>query len=324
MSSLRCRVLTEQKNYYALLLPDGREALGVIRKRLLKGGRLSLPVVGDWVLAELPEGEGRLSIESVEPRQSLLTRREAGRSAREQPFAANVDLVLVVAGLDQDVNLQRLERTCAIASRCGAKALVLLNKADLAPDAALIQAQAKAGLPGHEVLLLSAATGLGVEALAARALPGQTLVLIGPSGVGKSSLANLLSVGARQATAAVREGDAKGRHTTTYRRLVPLPGGAFLIDSPGVRELGVVGDEAIKDSFDDIKALAQGCRFRDCCHGQEPGCAVRSAVDEGRLDAQRHAHYLKLRDEAQGQQARALENSRQAKRAPKPQTGRRP
>lgn len=314
MSPLRCRVLTEQKNYYALLLPDGREALGVIRKRLLKGGRLGLPVVGDWVLAELPAGEERLSIESVEPRQSLLTRREAGRSAREQPFAANVDLVLVVAGLDQEVNLQRLERTCAIAARCGAKALVLLNKADLAPEAASILARARAGLPGHEVLLLSAATGLGVGELAQRALAGQTLVLIGPSGVGKSSLANLLCVGAGQATAAVRQGDAKGRHTTTYRRLVALPSGAFLIDSPGVRELGVVGEESIKDSFDDIQDLAQGCRFRDCGHGQEPGCAVQAAVAGGRLDAQRHAHYLKLRLEAQGQQARALESSRQAGR----------
>jgi ribosome biogenesis GTPase len=300
-----CRVSAEYKGYYGLFPPQGGEVLGIIRKRMLmQGGRMALPVVGDWVLAEERPGEERLRIARVLDRKGLIIRREAGRSGRQQPFAANVDVALIVAGLDQEPNMARLERFCAIAQRGGAEPWVLLNKQDICQQTKQILEMTQQALPGVRVLALSAETGQGMESLETLLKNHKTLVLLGPSGVGKSSIVNHLLGCFTQDTTDVREGDGKGRHTTTFRRMMALPGGAWLIDSPGVRELGVVDEEGLDDTFDDVLAFATGCRFRDCDHHEEPGCAVRLASEDGRLDAMRYASYQKLATEARQHQAR--------------------
>jgi ribosome biogenesis GTPase len=211
-----------------------------------------------------------------------------------------VDIALVVAGLDGDFNLRRLERYLAVAWSGGTTPVILLNKADVASDLDGLRVAAEAVAPGVEVRVMSALTGDGVAGLAADHLPaGRTAVVLGSSGVGKSTLVNALVGHERQRTAGVRADDAKGRHTTTTRELVRLPGGAVLIDTPGIRSLGVAGAGAGMDTaFADITALAAACRFSDCRHEAEPGCAVRAALADGRLSAERLVSHRKLEKEA--------------------------
>jgi len=235
-------------------------------------------VAGDWIALE----EGRLA--AVLARRSLLSRRAAGRPDAEQAIAANIDVVAVVHGLDRPLRDRRLHRALALAWDSGATPVVVLAKADLDDDAASRALDAEVAF-GVDALAVSASTGAGLDALAARVRPDRTLVLVGESGAGKSTLVNALAGREALATGAVRDGDAKGRHTTTARHLVPLPGGGALIDTPGVRELGLWGSrEGVRAAFADIAALAEGCRFGDCRHDGEPGCAVAAAVAAGELD----------------------------------------
>ena len=238
-------------------------------------------VAGDWVAT----GDGRLV--AVLERRTLLARRAAGRADAVQPIAANVDVVVAVQGLDRPLRIRRLHRALALARDAGATPVVVLAKADLDDQAASRALAAEAAL-GVDVHAVSARTGHGLDALAALAAPDRTLVLIGESGAGKSSLVNALAGTEVLAVRDVRDGDAKGRHTTTARHLVPLPGGGCLIDTPGVRELGLwSSQEGVAATFSDITALAADCRFSDCRHDGEPGCAVARAVEEGRLDRAR-------------------------------------
>jgi ribosome biogenesis GTPase / thiamine phosphate phosphatase len=306
------RVTAAHRDRWVVALPSGdRDAVisGRLRHEALGPG--DLPAVGDWVaVSGAGTGAGDAEtwttvIQAVLPRRSAFRRsageeRLAGNLSSEQVLAANVDVAFVVAGLDGDFNLRRLERYLAVAWSGGATPVILLNKADVADDLAGLQVAAEAIAPGVEVRAVSALTGDGVEDLGRDHLaPGRTAVLLGSSGVGKSTLVNSLLGTERQRTAAVREDDARGRHTTTHRELVRLPGGALLIDTPGIRSLGVAGASGgIESAFADIDELAACCRFGDCSHEREPRCEVRAALDDGRLAPERLASYRKLEREA--------------------------
>jgi len=255
--------------------------------------------VGDWVLIE---GAGKKSrIAAMFPRHSAIKRGAAGEHYKQQVIAANIDTVFVVSGLDADFNPRRIERYLLLVQGSGCTPVVVLTKADKVDDVdAALAALADLVAQGTPVLAVNAKDSGSVAALAPWLEPGTTAVLVGSSGAGKSTLTNTLLGIDRMRTAAVRESDARGRHTTTHRALIPLPSGACLVDTPGMRELKPTGEEVVAENFSDIDALSGECRFRDCQHQREPGCAVRAAIDDGRLDAARYAHYLKLSDEVAG------------------------
>lgn len=291
------RVVVAHRGAYGLMgcaIETGRLAG---RFRAVDG--VTEPAVGDWVAVRSPSGSEAAFgiIEAILPRAGLLARSRPGIPVA-QPIAANVDVAFVVASAERAPNLRRIERTMAMASAGGARPVVVLNKIDLAADADA-DLGALAELSGGTTCLgTSTATGAGIERLRAELPSGRTGVLLGPSGAGKSSLLNALLGEQRLATGAVRQTDAKGRHTTTRRELIELPGAGCLIDTPGVRELGLwQAGEGIERAFDDVAALAATCRFRDCTHGGEPGCAVGEALANGQLDADRFANFEKLRRE---------------------------
>jgi len=263
------------------------------------------PAVGDWVALEPDAADGPAVIAAVLPRRSAFrrsaadsNRRTAGNLVDEQVIAANVDVAFIVAGLDRDFNLRRLERYLAVAWSSGVSPVVVLNKADIADDLEGSLVGVEAIAPGVPVVVLSALTGDHVADIGIHLHPGRTAVVLGSSGVGKSTLVNALLGERRQETAAVRDEDSRGRHTTTHRELFVLPGGVLLIDTPGLRSLEVIGaDDGVEVAFDDIAALASQCRFSDCRHAGEPGCAVRRAVTEGTLSADRLRSHEKLERE---------------------------
>jgi ribosome biogenesis GTPase len=269
------------------------------------------PVVGDWVVLDAT-GHPVATLE----RASLLRRRAAG-GEREQALVANVDVVLVVCGLDRPVRKGRIQRTVAIAIDAGAESLVVLTKADKVDPASAAVAEALVHEvdPDLEVVTLSARSGWGVVDLLAH-VGRRTVALIGESGAGKSTLVNALMEVEVEAEGAVREGDAKGRHTTTHRELHVLAGGGILVDTPGIREVGTWTDpDAVAETFPDIEELAASCRFRDCAHDAEPACAVRAAVETGELAADRFERWRSLEAEAAATEARAdvVEQRRKAR-----------
>jgi ribosome biogenesis GTPase len=279
--------------------------------------RADWPVVGDWVAVAPRPGEQAATVHAVLPRRSRFSRKAAGDETVEQVVAVNVDLVFIVCGLDGDFNVRRLERYLTLAWDSGARPVIVLNKADLCPDTEDRVATAEGVAFGVPVIVTSAATADGLEALRARLGPGLTGVFMGSSGVGKSSLVNALLGTSRQSVRAVREDDSRGRHTTTSRELVLLPGGGMVIDTPGMRELQLwVDEEGVDKAFTDVATLAAQCRFADCTHQSETGCAVQAAVASGLLDPKRLDSYRKLQREAQyvalrqTQSARLIEKTR--------------
>ncbi|MDY7092132.1 MAG: ribosome small subunit-dependent GTPase A [Acidobacteriota bacterium] len=284
------------ENYRVITAAGEREARPA--GRLRREGEL--PVVGDWVVAEGPAepGAGPLLLTTVLPRSTRLSRKVPGAQTVEQVVAANVDTVFVVMGLDGDFNLRRLERFAVMVWESGAQPVAVLTKADLHDDAAGARLDAQAAVPGVPVFPVSSLHGEGLEPLRAFLEPRRTVALVGSSGAGKSTLLNRLFGDEVMRTAAVRAGDDRGRHTTTHRQLVQLPGGGLLIDNPGVREVQLwADDEALAETFSDLEELARGCRFRDCRHGEEPGCEVQAAVADGRLAEERLASWRKLEKE---------------------------
>ncbi len=272
------------------------------------------PVTGDWVQVTRQD-DGAL-ISRVLPRHTALTRRGPAERDAEQVLAANCDIVGIVAGLDRPLPPGRFERMLVMARDSGASIVILLTKADRAPDAASAAATVRAVAGDVAVLTLSARSGLGVADLRSQLGPGRTLALVGASGSGKSSLVNALAGGEVVATAAVRASDRRGRHTTIARRLVLLPGGGgMVLDTPGVRALGLTdAQEALSRVFSDIEERGRGCRFADCAHGSEPDCAVTAAVEGGEVDARRVERFLALRDELEQQRIREATRARNAAR----------
>jgi ribosome biogenesis GTPase / thiamine phosphate phosphatase len=285
------RVALATREHFLLWTKHG-ETEAIISGRLRHNNSLdpneNWPCVGDWVVAS-----GGV-ITKVLPRRTLLSRREPGGGVREQVLAANIDLLFVVSGLDHDYNPRRLERYLVLATKSGAHPIVVLNKADLLHDVQDIIRQTELFAPGVPVLAVSALTGWGLETIEAAVEIGETAALIGSSGSGKSTIVNRLIGAERQQTVPVRKGDSKGRHTTTRRELITTPRGWLLMDLPGLRELQLwANPEQLGETFSEIAELASRCRFRDCTHQQEPGCAVRDAG----LEPARLANYRKLQRE---------------------------
>lgn len=267
-------------------------------------GRVA-PTVGDVLHLEMPHPGGQAAVHHLVPRRSALVRDTAGATSREQVLAANVDVVLVVEHLDPDPSLGRVERLLTLAWRSGAQPVVVLTKSDLVPDPAGMAAEVAAVAPGVPVHTVSTVDGTGLDGVRALLAPGVTLVVVGPSGAGKSTLVNALA-GREVMATGERRTDGRGRHTTSHRELVPLAGGAMLIDTPGVRGVGLVADaEALDETFADVVDLAAGCRFADCAHVSEPGCAVLAAVEAGDLPERRLESWRRLSREAAHQARRA-------------------
>ena len=260
------------------------------------------PAVGDWVCVTPPRASEDLSAKVERAvitrrldRRSTISRKAAGRAVEEQVLAANVDTIFLVTALAEDLNPRRLERYLTVVREAGAIPVVVLNKTDLSSDPEAQASAIRARLPFVDVLAISARHGVGLDVLTAYLSPAQTVALIGSSGVGKSTLVNRLVGHELLKTAEISDVDGKGRHTTTARHLVELPGGALLIDTPGMRELQPwVEESSVAETFEDIAELAQGCRFGNCAHQAEPGCAVLAAVERGKLTADRLDHFRHL------------------------------
>lgn len=299
------RVVLTQRGIFRLQGED--EAFDAVlsgRLRHLAEASEQRPAVGDWVLYSRPDAAGMGLIDDLLPRQSKLSRKVAGERAVEQVLAANVDRILVVMGLDGDYNLRRLERYLVMTRESGARPVVVLSKADLCDDVSERRAGAASVADGAPVLVVSALTG-DLEPLREELRPGETLALVGSSGAGKSTLINHLAGEDLLRTGAVRQNDDRGMHTTTHRELFLLPEGYLLIDNPGLRELQLwSAEDGLDEAFDDIRALAAGCRFRDCAHGDEPGCAVQAAIRDGRLARERWRNFEGLQREAAALAAR--------------------
>jgi ribosome small subunit-dependent GTPase A len=268
------------------------------------------PAVGDWVALR-----GELAV-AILPRTTAFTRTVAGRSSAAQVVAANLDTVLVVDALVGETRLRRVERYLAVAWSSGATPVVVLTKADLCDDVAAVVEQVAEDALGVAVLPVSSVSGAGIDAIRSLLGPGRTGAMVGPSGVGKSSLANALAGRALAETREIRESDGRGRHTTTARELHLLPGGGLLVDTPGMRELGLYDDsEGVDTAYADVASLAAECRFRDCGHRSEPGCAVAAALADGSLDPGRYSAWRKLQAEAHRQLLRVDARARAAEKA---------
>ncbi len=305
------RVITEHRGAYEIL-GERVSGLAVLTGKLRHEAEspLDLPAVGDWVVVdERPDTEGRTVIQVLLPRKTAFLRRAAGNEEKPQVVAANIDLAFLVSSLNRDFNPRRLERYLAITRESGAEPIILLTKSDLGEATTAMDWTAKHA-PGVAIHVSSSVTGEGIETIRGYLREGITGVLLGSSGVGKSTLINKLIGEDRLATSAIQEGTDKGRHTTVRRELIVLPSGGVLIDTPGMREIGVwaAGPAGLAETFEDIAAFAAQCHFADCAHEAEPGCAVRAAIAEKKLDVDRFESFQRLRLE--GQRIEVLSDNR--------------
>jgi len=289
----RARVQTEYKASYDVLL-EGRVYTASLRGHFHTGAYTDFPKVGDYVLVERIDDE-KVVIDSVEPRQNAIMRL-APHDQIPQVMVANVDSLLIVMGLDADFSIPRLERYLALARQSEVTPVVVLNKVDIAPDAASQIAAVQAVVAEVPVHVVAATNGTGMDALLPYVSAGNTAVLLGSSGAGKSTITNWLQTVVVQETNTLRERDGRGRHTTTTRQLFVLPTGGYLIDTPGIRELALLSDEAAAaDAFADIEELTHSCRFTNCDHEKSAGCALLAAIEAGTLAPDRYRRYLKLK-----------------------------
>jgi len=305
-NSLRCekdmmaaRIIAEHRETYKILCEAGELSAEITGKmRFAAKCRVDFPAVGDFVAVSARPDEKSASIHAVIPRKTAICRKATGDYSYEQIVAANVDIVFIVTSLNGEYKPRRLERYLTLVYESGAKPVIILTKADLCEDYEAMAEQTRAACIGVDTIVASSITGLGFENIEAALKPGITAVFAGSSGVGKSSVLNRLMGRDIQKINEIREDDARGRHTTTHRELFLLESGALLIDTPGMRELQMSDDlNGLEEAFNDIESLAQNCRYRDCRHDAEPGCAVASAIERGELDYKRFQNYKNLRRE---------------------------
>jgi len=298
------RVVVEESGSCLVMTPVGERTCGLAGRYRHDhvDDPLAYPGVGDWVVLE-GAGEGLPIVDRL-PRRTAIVRRPPGtRGGNAQLLAANVDVLFIVASMNRDFNIRRLERYVVVAWESRAEPVILLSKADLVADISGFVDAARSVAPGVAVMPVSAVSGAGLEAVRARLGPGRTAAFVGSSGVGKSTLVNALAGRELMATASIREDDARGRHTTSRRQLLLIADGVVL-DTPGLRELGLADADGIDAAFSDIGALAEKCRFRDCRHRAEPGCAVRAAIADGDLPSERFSSYVRLEREAKAAERR--------------------
>jgi ribosome biogenesis GTPase len=301
------RVAVQYNRSYLIYAENGElnaEPTGKLRYQA--NGSDELPTVGDWVAIEPLQQEGKALIHAVLPRKTKFSRQAAGRATQEQIVATNIDTVFLVCGLDQDFNVRRLERYLFMVWQSGCNAVIVLNKADLADDLAVRQAQVEPVAMGLPVVATSACQHDGASGLCKYLTPGKTVAFIGSSGVGKSSLINCLLGYERQKIKSLSDDTGRGQHTTSARELLLLPCGSLIMDTPGMREIQLLGSEdALELTFEDIEKLAQQCYFRSCQHQSEDGCAVQQAIADGTLDPKRLTNYRKLQREIKHMHARS-------------------
>lgn len=293
------RVVRVDRGVCTVLTANGQVRASLAGAVLSTAGEdpAALPCAGDWVVVRTWP-DGRVSAEAILPRRSAVVRRTAGKDSTGQVLAANLDTAAVIEPVDPSPDLGRVERLLALAWESGAQPVVVLSKVDLAADPATVAAQVADSAPGVPVLPVSAERGDGLAAVRPLVAPGQTLGLLGRSGSGKSTLVNALAGAPVMATQQIRRVDGKGRHTTTYRALVPVPGGGAVLDTPGLRGVGLLdGDDGLDRAFADVAELVAECRFADCAHRTEPGCAVRAALAAGELPVRRWESWQKLQRE---------------------------
>lgn len=292
------RIVLEHKHMYRVLDHRG-EMLATPSGKFRQNG--DFPAVGDWVLVDARHEEGKATIHVLLPRKSKFSRKEAGTVTREQIVAANVDYVYLVMALNQDYNLRRLERYLLAAYDSGALPVIILSKGDLCQDTEGRLSEVEAIAPGVDIYVTSAVDRRGVDAIRRQLTAGITAAFLGSSGAGKSTLVNMLYGKEVQLAGEIREDDGKGKHTTTHRELVQLPGGGMIIDTPGMRELQLWDQQqtGVSAAFSDIERFGEVCRFRDCTHKNEPGCRVQEAVQTGEIEQERLNSYFKLQRELQ-------------------------
>jgi ribosome biogenesis GTPase len=293
------RVVVQHRGVYIVHTEAGElraQAAGRLSHDAAGSGEL--PAVGDWVAVAARPSEGTGTIQTVLPRRTKFSRKVAWAAAEEQVLAANVDIVFLLTSLNEDLNLRRLERYLTLAWESGARPVIVLTKTDVAADVELRVLEVEAIAFGVPVHAISSLTGDGLDVIQSYLEPGKTIALLGSSGVGKSTLVNTLAGRELLAVQEIRESDGEGRHTTSHRQLVLLPGGGLVLDTPGMRELQLwESAEGLGETFADIEELAAKCRFNDCAHRTEPGCAVQAALDDGTLDLARWTSYKKLQRE---------------------------
>lgn len=296
------RVAIEYKNMYKVYSEKGEVLASVPGKLMYTArGREDFPAVGDWVLLDnVSEISGRATIKYIFNRKSKFARKIAGNTFEEQIVAVNIDILFICMSLNQNYNLRRLERYVIMGWDSGARPVILLTKADLCDDIETKLEEVENTAPGVEVLCLSSYTGQGVDELKSFIKPGNTVAFLGSSGVGKSTLINTLMGEELLDTQEISDCGDRGRHTTTHRELMLSPEGAVVIDTPGMRELHLLdAGESVDTAFEDIDTLAANCRFSDCTHSREPGCAVKQAIEDGTLEQSRFISYIKLKKEAE-------------------------
>jgi ribosome biogenesis GTPase / thiamine phosphate phosphatase len=295
------RIMAEDRGSYVVRTADGERRAAITgRFRHETGGDPSaFPAVGDWVAIDGGPDDG--AIHAVLPRRTSIVRQAPGNRTAAQVVGANVDVVFIVVSLNLDLNLRRLERYLAVAWESGAEPVVLLSKADLVDDPTPLLAEVERIAIGAAILTVSAIDGRGLDEIRARIGSGRTVAFVGSSGVGKSTLLNRLAGEVRAAVKEIREDDARGRHTTTRRQLHILPDGGLVLDTPGMRELALWDPDGVEQSFPDIDDLVTTCRFGNCRHNGEPGCAIAAALTSGSLEASRYEAWQKLEREARHQ-----------------------
>lgn len=310
------RVAVENRGGYLLIAKNG-ELEGIVQGKFRRAAKneSEFPKVGDWVEIEKLQGEDKAVIKEILPRLTKISRKRAGEDLAEQIIATNIDLVFIVQGLDGDFNLSRLERYVAMAKEGNCESVILLNKSDLANDGDEKVAEVENVLTGIKTFSVSAKIGTGIDEVRELIAEGLTVVFVGSSGAGKSTLVNMLLGSNQQKTNLIRLDDSRGRHTTTKREMIILPSGGILIDTPGMRELGLwASEESLNETFEDIEKFVGSCKFNDCDHEMSFGCAVIRAVEDGLISNDLYQRYLKLKKGLDLTGAKRSANFAQARR----------